>query len=93
MGLHEIIHRVSRERKEEIWELSELWASPKFTDGEEDGYGEVSEVEETKRRSIVPEAREKIIPQGEQSTLLTAAGLNEINYWEVVIEFGHWIWR
>lgn len=62
MGFHEIIHRVSREREEEIWELSELWASPKFTDGEGDGDGVVSEVEETKRGSIVPEAREKVIP-------------------------------
>lgn len=42
--------------------------------------GVVSEVQETNKQSTVPEAREGIIPEREQSTLLTAVGLNKINY-------------
>lgn len=42
--------------------------------------GVVRKVQETNEQSTVPEAREEIIPEGEQSTLLTAAGLNKMNY-------------
>lgn len=42
MGLHEIIHSLSRKRKEKIWELSELWASPKLTGWEGVGEGVVA---------------------------------------------------
>lgn len=47
--------------------------------GWEGGEGAVSEVQETSRRSAVPEAREEII-LGERSTLLTAAGSSKTNY-------------
>lgn len=56
----------------------ELWASPKLTDWEGDGEGWL--VKHKKPTNLVPEAREGIIPEGEQSTLLTAAGLNKMNY-------------
>lgn len=79
MGLHEIIHRLSRNRKEKIWELSELWHLQSLQVGKElEREWLVGEVEETERVHC-PRSKEKIIPEEEQSTLLTAAGSHKIN--------------
>lgn len=59
---------------------AELRASPKLTGWEGDGEGAVGEVQETNRGSALPEAREDVLPEGEPSTLLTAAGSSQINY-------------
>ena len=51
VGLHEVIHGISRERKEEIWELSSGHLKAYRVEGV--GKRMIIEVEETKRERVL----------------------------------------